>query len=96
MYAATTQSMHELNLLAIAVLPAWQARGVGRRLLERVEAVAADSIANDGTAYVRVTVAEDNTRARRLFERSGYEALPGHEGAYPVGQRSLELRKKIG
>ena len=30
MYAATLQSMHELNLLAIAVLPAWQSRGVGR------------------------------------------------------------------
>ena len=95
MYAATIQSMHQLDLLAIAVLPAWQSRGVGRELLEYVETVAADSCEEDDTAYVRVTVAEDNTRARRLFQRSGYEALPGQEGVYPAGQRSLDLRKKI-
>ena len=95
MYGATLEPAHELNLLAIAVVPAWQSRGVGRKLLQHVETVAAGAAASGGRAYVHVTVAEDNTKARRLFELSGYETVPGREGVYPAGQRSLDMRKKI-
>jgi ribosomal protein S18 acetylase RimI-like enzyme len=96
MYAATLRQADELTLRAIAVVPAWQSRGIGRKLLQYVESVAAGNAASDGRTYVRVTVAEDNPKARKLFELSGYETLPGREGVYPAGQRSLDMRKKIG
>jgi hypothetical protein len=30
-----------------------------------------------------------------LFERAGYRVVPGERGAYPAGQPSLALRKRI-
>jgi ribosomal protein S18 acetylase RimI-like enzyme len=85
----------EIDLTAIAVEPAWQARGVGRTLLRHVEQVARYAVAAGRTASVRLTVAEDNRRARGLFESVGYRLVPGKEDRYSGGQRSLVLRKTL-
>ena len=49
----------------------------------------------DADAAVCLTVAEDNSRARRVFEAAGFRPVPGEAGAYPAGQRSLAVRKAI-
>lgn len=84
----------EVELVAIAVEPRWQSRGVGRALLGFVESEALE-MCGDGPAQVRLTVAEDNTVARALFESRGYARLPGTEGLYDGGQRSLGLAKRL-
>jgi ribosomal-protein-alanine N-acetyltransferase len=84
----------EVDLLAIAVTAAWQRRGVGRRLLEHVEKQARERV----TVHPRwliLAVAEDNRRARHLFERAGFTVVAGEPGTYPRGQRSIRMRKRL-
>jgi ribosomal protein S18 acetylase RimI-like enzyme len=95
MYSLEDLRHGEVELSAIAVDPAWQSRGVGRALLEWVERAARLLAPAENPVSVRLTVAEDNDRARRLFERSGYCSVQGGEGFYPAGQRSLVLRKVL-
>ena len=85
----------EIDLTAIAVEPAWQSRGVGRTLLLHVEQLARSAVTGEQSPSVRLTVAEDNARARGLFEAVGYRLVPGEEDRYSGGQRSLMLRKNL-
>lgn len=95
MYSLEDLPHGEVHLTAIAVRPEWQSRGVGRVLLAHVEREAL-RLAPDGTeAAVCLTVAEDNARAREVFEAAGFRPVPGAPGAYPAGQRSLALRKSV-
>ena len=84
----------EIDLLAIAVSPERQSRGVGRRLLDHVE-TEARRLVPDGRVAVRLTVALDNRPALRLFRGAGYSRLPGTSGRYPRGQRSVDLFKVL-
>lgn len=93
-YSLESIADSEIDLVAIAVLPERQSRGIGRALLEHVES-SARKLVDDGPASVRLTVALDNDRARRLFENSGYVAIPGETGFYDGGQPSIGLRKKL-
>ncbi len=95
MYETKTLAPGILDLLAIAVTPSWQSRGIGRRLLGHCEELARDRRTPEGLAEVEVTVAEDNDPARRLFDRSGYLVDPSGSGSYPAGQRALTLRKRV-
>ena len=94
MYLLESVEDGEVDLAAIAVDPSWQSRGVGRALLRFVESEAL-ALCGDGPASVRLTVAEDNAVARRLFERAGYVPLPATAGFYDGGQRSLGLAKRL-
>jgi ribosomal protein S18 acetylase RimI-like enzyme len=85
----------EIELAAVAVLPGWQSRGVGRALLARVEREACRLAPANMRAAVRLTVAEDNLRARRVFEAAGFRPVSGEQGRYPAGQPSLSLRKVL-
>jgi ribosomal protein S18 acetylase RimI-like enzyme len=94
-YSLEDRSRGEIDLAAIAVRRGWESRGVGRSLLDHVQGEAR-RLAPAGTrAAVRLTVAEDNRRARRVFSRAGFEPVPGEAGLYPAGQRSLTLRKEL-
>lgn len=95
MYSLEELPHGEVHLTAIAVRPEWQSRGVGRALLCHVEQQASRLVPADADAAVCLTVAEDNSRARRVFEAAGFRPVPGEAGAYPAGQRSLALRKVI-
>ena len=85
----------EIDLAAIAVEQPWQSRGVGRSLLAHVENEARRLAPEGYEAAVRLTVADDNSRARRVFSRAGFLPVPGDVGLYPEGQRSLTLRKVV-
>ena len=58
-------------LLAVAVRPEWQRRGVGKRLMDDVLAYVQGS--RPAVAEVRLSVAEGNMRARRLFAQYGFQ-----------------------
>lgn len=55
----------------LACYPEYRGRGLGRRLLELAEEIAR----SEGLALMSVIVADNNLRARRLYERIGYAQL---------------------
>lgn len=59
-----------VRILALVVDAGARARGVGRRLIEETERVAAQ----DGAAFVEVTAGHHRPDARRLYESMGYDA----------------------
>lgn len=83
----------DADLVAIAVEPSFQRRGVGRALLERVESEVAAEWGS--RASIVLTVAVDNAPARALFDAAGYETVPREYGVYPRGQLSRGMRKRL-
>ncbi len=65
----------EAEIRALAVVPGAQGRGVGRALLQAVIERAA---ARDVTSLVLLTQ-PDMLVARRLYERAGFQRLPGRD-----------------
>jgi ribosomal protein S18 acetylase RimI-like enzyme len=64
-----------INIHDLAVVPAYRQRGVGRRLLEGVEAKGRTL----GCGKLTLEVREDNQGAQRLYRRSGFEGLENKE-----------------
>lgn len=84
------------DLLAIAVARAAQGRGVGRLLLEHVfKQVVAAARRRMNVLEVRLSVADTNVRARRLFEDFGFELVQGDHGRYDGGQRVLHMVRRL-
>lgn len=77
------------ELLAIAVDRAHQNRGIGGDLLDQALAAAREF----GADEVRLSVADGNSRAERLFASRGFRLTEGF-GVYPSGQRALLMVKK--
>jgi ribosomal-protein-alanine N-acetyltransferase len=78
------------DLLALAVASPFRGRGFGRALLDHVVARARGLARRHGVDALRLTVAETNASARRLFESAGF-AYDGGLGSYPRGQRALHM-----
>jgi ribosomal protein S18 acetylase RimI-like enzyme len=55
----------------LACYPEYRGQGIGSRLLDVAERIARD----EGLRRMSVVVADNNTGARRLYERQGYEGL---------------------
>jgi len=83
------------DLLAIAVSHAMQGRGVGSALLGQVAGKAKQLKTCLQLEEVRLTVADTNEAARRLFESFGFRAMDGDHGHYDKGQRALRLRLRL-
>lgn len=79
------------RLNAISVLPELAGRGLGARLLDHAELIAAQ----EGAVSMTLMTAETNTRARRLFKSAGYSRLFTLEQAYAGGQRGLVMMKAL-
>lgn len=79
------------DLLALAVAAPFRGRGLGRKLLRHVVARARDVARRHGVGALRLTVAEGNLAARRLFESAGFHYVQA-EGSYPNGQKALHMR----
>ena len=75
--------------LAMAVSPAWRGRGVGTQLLNGVLQRARGSC-----RAVSLSVREDNP-AVRLYERAGFEKVPGSESINRVGGTSFIMQRLL-
>ena len=82
------------DLLALAVLPTYQRQGIGSRLLAHVIEVAERVAPSSHIAQLRLTVAEDNVSAQRLYERAGFAFVDG-AATYDRGQRALRMVKPL-
>jgi ribosomal protein S18 acetylase RimI-like enzyme len=61
------------HIYHLAVDPAYQGRGLGKRLLD--ESLA--DLRRIGVRRVIIMVADDNASGREFWKRSGYEEIPG-------------------
>ena len=66
-----------INIHDLAVLPSHRGQGIGRRLLETVEARARAT----GCCKVTLEVQEGNRRARRIYEAAGFAQTVYADGA---------------
>jgi len=80
------------ELLSIAVVPELRSLGIGGALLERAIALARESPLE--VDEIRLSVAEGNARAQRMFARRGFRIGPA-VGIYPAGQRALFMAKAL-
>jgi ribosomal protein S18 acetylase RimI-like enzyme len=82
------------DLLALAVLPAYQRKGIGSKLLLHVIEVAERVAPSSRIAALRLTVAETNTSAQRLYARNGFRVVDG-SATYDRGQRALRMARPL-
>ena len=57
------------DVVSLAVVPAWQGRGIGRQLLGALE----ERILADGGSYVRLNSRMERTDAHGFYEHLGYD-----------------------
>ena len=65
---STFQALPLLNIHDLAVVPGYRGKGIGRALLDAVEAYAQDR----GCCKLTLEVQDDNQRARRVYDRFGF------------------------
>lgn len=82
------------DLLALAVLPNYQNVGIGSRLLHHVIEVAERVAPSSQITHLRLTVAEDNTGAQRLYARNNFTIVDG-SATYDRGQRALRMARPL-
>ena len=80
------------ELIAIAVKPEKQRSGIGQQLIKALEGQAIDR----GIRRIFLHTARENTAARKLFIRNGYQACGVKKYFYPSGQDALMMFKNIG
>ena len=82
------------DLLALAVVPAFQRRGIGGKLLNHVIEVAERVAPSSHIGTLRLTVAENNVGAQKLYERTGFTIVDG-SASYDNGQRALRMSRPL-
>ena len=83
------------DLLALAVLPLYQRKGIGSKLLAHVIDVAERVAPSSHISQLRLTVAENNVGAQRLYARAGFHIVEG-AATYDRGQRALRMVRGLG
>jgi ribosomal protein S18 acetylase RimI-like enzyme len=79
------------ELLAIAVSPGYQRRGIGKKLLRHMEGLARDL----GIEEMVIHTAEINEAAHGFFAKNGFILRGSVESYYPKGQKALEMSKTL-
>jgi ribosomal protein S18 acetylase RimI-like enzyme len=82
------------DLLALAVLQQYQRKGIGSKLLDHVIEVAERVTPASHITQLRLTVAEHNAGAQRLYARSGFHVVDG-AAHYDRGQRALRMVRAL-
>lgn len=82
------------DLLALAVLPSQQRRGIGSKLLTHVIEVAERVAPSSKIEALRLTVAETNTGAQRMYARAGFRVVDG-SATYDRGQKALRMARPL-
>src|SRR5262249_8998986 len=83
------------DLLAIAVAPEFQRHGVGTDLLQYAIEFATLAGARAPVSELRLTVADTNRGARRLFTRMAFEIIDEEHGMYDGGQRAIRMARRL-
>lgn len=81
-HVVVMRGVDETHLLNITVAPERQGRGLGAAMLRDVVAWSQA----EGAEALWLEVRQSNARARRLYLRSGFEAVGLRKGYYPDGQ----------
>jgi ribosomal protein S18 acetylase RimI-like enzyme len=84
-------NMAKGELVAIAVSPEYQRRGIGRRLLGYMEGLAR----NIGIQRMVIHTAAMNKMAQRFFIENGFVGGGLLDSYYPMGQKALEMLKTL-
>ena len=82
------------DLLALAVLPMYQRKGIGTKLLDHVIDVAERVAPASNITQLRLTVAEHNVGAQRLYARNHFRIVEG-AATYDRGQRALRMVRDL-
>jgi ribosomal protein S18 acetylase RimI-like enzyme len=82
------------DLLALAVLPTQQRRGIGSKLLTHVIEIAERVAPASKIDALRLTVAETNVDAQRMYLRAGFAVVDG-SATYDRGQRALRMARPL-
>jgi ribosomal-protein-alanine N-acetyltransferase len=91
-YAGLDHGGEVADIMTVAVTPAARGRGLGRRLLDELEARAAARRA----ASVMLEVRADNVAAIRLYARAGYVVVSTRRRYYQPGDvDALVMRKNL-
>jgi ribosomal protein S18 acetylase RimI-like enzyme len=83
------------DLMAIAVAPAHQRKGIGHRLLEHAIDFATRAGEHVAVPELRLTVAESNTGAHKLFQGFGFLVHDATHGVYDSGQRAIRMKRSL-
>jgi ribosomal protein S18 acetylase RimI-like enzyme len=83
------------DLLAIAVSPRAQGRGVGKKLLQHALEHVRDAQKRLPVREIKLSVADSNARARRMFAQFGFALVPGEHGYYDGGQVALHMARAV-
>ncbi len=83
------------DVLAIAVHKDRRGQGIGRTLLERAIETAEQACAAFDVHELRLTVADTNARAQKLFRDLGFEVSAEDHGRYDGGQRALRMIRPL-
>lgn len=86
------ENAYYADLLAIAVAPAHQAKGLGGLLLNSVIEWATEA----GAASLWLSVADTNTTAQRFFTNHGFVLITQNDSYYPGGQRAFRMARTLG
>jgi ribosomal-protein-alanine N-acetyltransferase len=79
-YAVLMMVLDEVHILNISVVVERQGRGLGRRLLNHLAAVAKEA----GARQMFLEVRPSNTPALALYQRAGFETIGRRKGYYPA------------
>jgi len=83
------------DVLAIAVDPKHQGVGLGKMLLQHAVTVCEQVAENTPVRAMRLTVADTNERAQRLFRSFGFRPIEGDFGQYDGGQQAIHMERPL-
>lgn len=90
--ASYSDARRAAQILTVDVAPDFQRKGLGYALMTALE----ERLKNDfGIRRVNLEVAVDNTPAKILYEKLGYEAVGVIRRYYPDGTDAMRMTKQI-
>ena len=85
------QNLAKGELVAIAISPQYQGRGIGKRLLKYMEGLSRGL----GIEEILIHTAAINKAAYRFFAKNGFIKMGLVTFYYPMGQEALEMSKTL-
>ena len=79
------------EVVAVAVDPVWQGRGIGRQLMQAI----VEDARGMGIGLLLLKTATRNLSAQGLFRRIGFEETGREAGYYAAGQTAIGMRKRL-